>query len=308
MKDGPDRDRSAPEDALCEQHPERPALATCPRCGSYACLACWHPAVDRCHRCLMRHPEDASPPIPWDLPEGSLLGRFFRTLATAVHPTRSAPAFAAPFVAPAVRFLLLTFVPLALVSGVIPFTHTLAFGALRVEVIGAQTAATIAVDILRAMGIGFALDFTAIVALTLPFVSLSRAYGVAGREQAALRTMLYRAWLLPTSRVVVSVLAFVLPATQSDGLQLVLAVLQLAPLLLLLFAMRASARLASGVGPFASLVVIFVPFALLFATQMLLEPVVRPFMPAPVAPATAPAAPVAPATPPPARPPGPHGA
>lgn len=241
----------------------------------------------------MRHPEDAAPPIPWETPEGSLPGRFFRTLWTALMPTRSAPAFSGPLVAPGVRFVLLTFVPLALVGGIIPFTHTLAFGALHVEVIGTQTAGSIAVDVVRAMGISFALDLSAILALTLPFVSLGRAYGVKGREQAGLRTMLYRAWLLPMSRIVVSVLAFVLPASQSEGLQLVLAVLQLVPLLLLLFAMRSSARLASGVGPFASLVVIFVPFALLFASQMLLEPVVRPLMPKPVS--AAPAAPTSPA-------------
>ncbi len=281
MKDGPDRDRSAPEDALCEQHPERPALATCPRCGSYACLACWHPAVDRCHRCLMRHPEDAAPPIPWETPEGRLAGRFFRTLWTAILPTRSAPAFAGARVAPAVRFFLLTFVPLAFLGGVIPFTRTLAFGALHVELIDAPSGGAIAIDVVRAMGIAFALDLASILALSLPFVSLSRAYGVKGREQSAMRTMLYRAWLLPTSRVLWSLLVFALPATQSDGVQLVVAVMQLAPLLLLLFAMRASARLASGVGPFASLVVIFVPFALLFATQMVLEPIVKPLMPKP---------------------------
>ena len=67
----------APEGAQCEQHPERAAPFTCPRCGSYACVACWHPAVERCTRCLLRDPTDAAPPIAWEA-QGLLAGSRFR--------------------------------------------------------------------------------------------------------------------------------------------------------------------------------------------------------------------------------------
>ncbi|MBZ0120391.1 MAG: hypothetical protein K8H88_25590, partial [Sandaracinaceae bacterium] len=76
---------SPPEGASCAEHPERPAAVICPRCGNYACLACWHMTVRRCHACLMRDPAAAAPPIPWET-QSNVFARFFGTLATAVRP------------------------------------------------------------------------------------------------------------------------------------------------------------------------------------------------------------------------------
>ena len=90
MSDADREVETAPEGSTCANHPERPALVTCPRCGSYCCISCWHGAVLRCHECLLRDP---MPPVPWADPERGRGAGFLRTIADAPAPTRTAAQF-----------------------------------------------------------------------------------------------------------------------------------------------------------------------------------------------------------------------
>ena len=90
----PSADHRAPEGAQCGVHPDRPAHFTCPRCGSYACLACWHPEVERCTQCLQRDPGRSRAADLWEQRDKPLARRYFGTFASALSPFKTAPAFA----------------------------------------------------------------------------------------------------------------------------------------------------------------------------------------------------------------------
>ena len=279
-------DHSAPEGAVCAEHHGRPAAFTCPRCGNYACIFCWHALSARCDACLQRDPAAAAPPIAWELRERSLFGRYFATLGSAFRPIRSAPAFARLEVAPALRFFLLTAVPMALLAGVIPYTKTLMFGSsLSITVQGNPSSAEIATDVVRAMLIQlglFTLDFAA---LALPFTSLVRAYADMEKRPAALRALLYRGWLLPGASLIFFASLWLLPGgstpeTATPFLPLIVTV-QLTFNALLILSMRATARLACGISPLMSFAVTAVPlviwvlvqlFVQTFVTKLLLPP------------------------------------
>jgi hypothetical protein len=272
------RDSSAPAGAHCAEHPQRPAHFTCPRCGSYACLTCWHPSVERCQQCLKRDPTEAAPAIPWERTDRAGVARYFATIATALRPIRSAPAFARDDVSSALRFMLLSAVPLALLAGVIPHTRTLLFeGEFQVRVLGTPDTAAIAVDVLRAMGVQLALSAVDLACLTLPFVSLVRAYAPA-RRHAALRVMLYRGWLMPAALAIFYVAIWMLsvpsPASPDQappaGWLVVFVVRAIVPVLLFV-AMGSTARLACGLGPFLSIVLVIVPVLLLQLVNPLAE-------------------------------------
>jgi len=272
-------DRSAPEGSLCREHPETPAVATCPRCGDYACLVCWHPAVDRCDGCLKRDPTEAAPPIPWERSDISFAQRLFATIATARNPVRTAPAMARDDVMPALRFALLTFVPLALIVGVIPYTKTLLFSApFKITLQGTPLPDqhTIVIDVLRASGIGFGASLLQWLVFATPYVSLVRAYGDPERRAAPLRAMLYRAFLLPLQQVIFYALAWVMLNEASTAPQAgFLMLLSLVPLVLLLSTMWSAARLGSGVGPVVSFVVVLIPVTLWQYVGPLVEQVLR---------------------------------
>lgn len=259
-------DRNAPDGSLCRAHPETPAVATCPRCGDYACLVCWQPAVDRCDSCLKRDPTEAAPPIPWERSDIGVAHRLFATIATARNPVRSAPAMARDEVMPALRFALLTFVPLALVAGVIPYTKTLLFsGPFQISLQGTPPPdqAAITIDVLRAVAIGFGASLANWLVLSTPYVSLVRAYGDPKRRSVPLRAMLYRAFLLPLQQLIFFTLAWaMLNATSTPPQAGFVALLSLVPVALLLFSMWSAARLGSGLGPVVSFLVVIVPFTL----------------------------------------------
>jgi hypothetical protein len=211
----------------------------------------------------------------------------FATLATALRPIRSAPAFARDDVGAALRFMLLTALPLALLAGVIPHTRTLLFeGDFRVRVLGQANDAQIALDVARALGVQLALSAVEIGCLMLPFVSLVRAYA-PDRRHAALRVMLYRAWLLPAALAGFYLAIWALPAppvgaaeqTPPLGWVLVLALRTMVPVLLFV-AMGSTARLACGLGPWMSMVVVIVPVVLLLLVNPLAEFGVQRLLPA----------------------------
>jgi len=271
----------APPGAPCAEHPERPAAFTCPRCGNHACLFCWHPIAERCDTCLRRDPAAAAPALPWETPYGSAWLRFVRTLWSAFQPVHTAPAFARPGLRRAVLFFLLSALPMAALAGVIPHTKTLMFGsAFQVVVQGHPSTATIGLDVLRAMLLQllvFGVDF---VAFALPYTSLVRAYAPPARAGAALRVLLYRSWLAPFAALFFYVGVWMLPGAgkpeEPPPLLPVLLIGQFILHMLLLSSMRASARLASGIGALLSFVVVAIPltifvFVQLFAAKLLAQ-------------------------------------
>jgi hypothetical protein len=270
------RDSRAPDGAKCAEHPERQAHFTCPRCGSYACITCWHPSIERCQQCLKRDPTEAAPPIPWEREERSFGSRFAGTLATALRPVRTAPAFAREDTAVAVRFMLISALPFALLAGIIPHTRTLEFGGnFAIRMLGAPNDTDIVLDVLRAMGVQLVLSGVELLSLMLPFVSLVRAYAPR-RSHAAVRMMLYRAWLLPAAALLFYVAIWALPpppevpSGDAPPAYFVLLMLMrtLVPVLLFV-AMGSTARLACGLGPLISMLVVIVPVVLLLIVNPL---------------------------------------
>ena len=273
---------SPPEGASCAEHPERDALVICPRCGSFCCIACWHGSLRRCAGCLARDP---GPPVPWEDASLALPRRFAKTLTDAFRPSRSAPSFATSEWKAAFSFFLLTFLPVALLAGIIPYTHTLLFGAGVVRLLGSPSTQMIAIDVARAAGLGLLVEGTKLLCLTVPYLSLSRAYGSGRHPHAGLSVMLYRGWLVPLTKVLFGLLNWLLPVeTELTVAALVLLCLACTPLVLLISSMLSGARVASGVGPIAALVVALVPFVvMILATQLGLLQVLAPWIPDPEA-------------------------
>jgi hypothetical protein len=257
---------------VCAEHHERPAAFTCPRCGNYACIFCWHPVAERCDTCLKRDPAAAAPALPWETQQGTELARFFRTLAGSFRPLHTAPAFARPGAKRALRFFLLTAVPLAALAGIIPRTKTLLFGNFSVIVQGHPSSTDIALDVVSAMGmqlLAFTVEFAA---LALPYVSLTRAYAPAERHGAEVRVLLYRSWLSPFATLVMNLAAWLLPSSGgSEGMPRFMEPFAIAHMLfhlLLLSSLRATVRLASGVGPLLSYLIVIISLVVWALTQL----------------------------------------
>lgn len=273
-----------PEGATCNEHSDRPALAVCPRCGGYVCLACWHHPIRRCHACLMREPEAAAPPIPWEDPSRSIALRFFATLGSAFRPLATAPAFARGDAARARSFFLLSFLPLALLSEIVPFTHTLLFGpTFSVRVVGDARAQAIALDVAQAAGVGVLAMAAQLVALAVPYVSLTRAYAGKGNPAAPTRAVLYRAFLVPLGEVLFSIAVWAAPEHAPQEVIVFAGLLRVLPLVLLFASLRATARMGSGAGPIASIVVTIVPFVAMVVVQGWLLEALALVQPDPVA-------------------------
>ncbi len=269
---------SPPEGASCAEHPDRDALVICPRCGSYCCITCWHNSVRLCHACLMRDP---GPPVPWEDAQRSFFGRFFGTLGDAFRPNRAAPALATASSRRARTFALLSFVPIALASGLVPYTHTLGFGpSWQLHLLGRPTSAAIASDMAFAGGLGLLVALGSLLAMLLPYYSLSRAYG-SGNSEASIALMIYRAWLIPLGPLLKSIVFWSLPVETDASVALLVQIVTYVPLVVLFSSMLATARMASGVGPFAALVVVLVPLVVVgFAEPMMLQ-ALAPFLPDP---------------------------
>lgn len=257
----------APEGASCAEHPERAALVTCPRCGKHCCVACWHQSVARCHACLLRDP---LPPVPWADPERGLASRFFATLGEALHPSRSSSSFASGSWRAGISFALLTFVPLTLLAGVIPFTKTLGFGpSWALTAIGHPTSEGITLDVAAALGLGLLTGVAKLAFLAVPYLSLTSAYGKPIESMPARQVLLYRAWLVPLGGyggLLFGLVVWGLPVEPSEAIMSFAAVISLLPLMFVLWSMISAARVA-GVGPFAAMIVVLVPFLVMFIVE-----------------------------------------
>lgn len=239
-------------------------------------MSCWHPSVQRCERCMLEDPAAAAPPIPFERRDWSFARRYFGTLATALFPIRSAPAFASNDLRSALRFGLLTMVPLALLAGVVPHTRTLLFEQLAIKLVGHPSELEIGLDVVRAMLVEGGLTAVRFGCLFLPYVTLVRAYAPKERRNAAVLAMLYRGWLLPAGWVFYYVAGWTLaPADAANtadpsALWFFVVAADLAARVLMMMTMGATARLACGLGPLMAFVVVIVPVFL----QLLVDPLV----------------------------------
>jgi hypothetical protein len=173
-------------------------------------------------------------------------------------------------------FALLTFTPLALLAGVIPFTRTILFGSsLAITHIGTPTDTEVALDVLVASLLGLGVALLVWLAGAVPYVSLSRAFADRGQPSAPVRLMMYRGWLVPAFAVLFSFLPWVVPGGSAEYAQL----LAMVPIVLLLASMRSVARMGSGAGPIAAIGIIVVPFLLMQLTLWIAISQIAPFMP-----------------------------
>ena len=217
---------------------------------------------------------------PWEQPDRPVLMRYAQAVRDAFRPLRSAPQFANTSGGPSWALAAATFLPLAVLEGVVPFTRSIQFGpAFSVILLNGATQSEVVVDVMRASALGTLLSVVRFISLLLPYVSLAKAYG-RGRPQAPLHLMLYRAWLLPAGQLLLAAVAWGLPASSHEGAVFLVQLVVMVPVLMLLVSMRVTARAVCGVGPWASLVVVLVPFAFLTVVEMVLMPVLRPWLPA----------------------------
>ena len=136
------------------------------------------------------------------------------------------------------------------------------------------------------MGVGLALSLVSLLAWSLPFVSLVRAFASGAHPEdpalSAWRTMLYRAWVVPCGAATFWLIGWALPSEPSMFVvELAVLGLHWLPRVLLLMHCHAMARYfgASGLGAFA---VTVVPLALELALGRTMERVTQLFLPLPI--------------------------
>lgn len=199
---------------------------------------------------------------------------FFRSLRESFHPILTAGAYArGDTLGRPLVFAVLTLVPLALASGVVPFTHTLTFGdGFGVNVIEGR--GPVGPDVVRAAGIGLLLVFVRFLAVSLAFASLCKAFGQLppGAQSESLsriawRASLMRAHWLPlqgATGLVAGLVAWGMPraATGNVALLLVALLVVASPLVMHFVTLRHAAIRSCGVSRLASLAVVLVPFVL----------------------------------------------
>jgi len=121
------------------------------------------------------------------------------------------------------------------------------------------------------MLIGLVMFAIELGALAVPFISLVRSYA-PDRRAAATRVLLYRGWLLPYASLFAFTALWLLPgAAKPDQPPAFLPFIGFAQLTLnalLLVSMRATARLACGIRPLLSYVIVTVPFVIWLFVQL----------------------------------------
>jgi hypothetical protein len=213
--------------------------------------------------------------VPFEDPTKNVVAGFFATAMQAASPVITAPTFRHSGVLRASIFFALSFVPLALLSGVIPYTALVLFKPnFVVEVDPTTTEAMLWMDVGRSALLGLVVRLVEWLAVAIPFVSLTRAYEDRGHPDAPLRAVLYRGWLLPAYW-----LAFGLAGATPEGVLWFSMLLAMLPLILLLTSLRAASRMGSGVGPVTALLTVGIPFAMMIFANRFSESAMHRLVP-----------------------------
>jgi hypothetical protein len=261
-----------PEGARCAEHPDRPATYRCPGCGRNVCSFCWNDDVSHCRTCGESGPREKASAVPFEDTSRSLPSRIVSTFAAAFRPQENALGFARCRPAFALRFLLISALPLSLISGVIPNTKTLLFGpGLHVNLVGTPADLDIVVDVLRAMVFQLLFDGLLLAALVFPFVSLARSYGRPQCASSAIGTMFYRYWLVPAAMAGSYISFWISPDEKIAAVAGF--VISILALYFLIRAMWSTARIPCAVGPLWSIAVVGVPWVLSFIVVALVVPI-----------------------------------
>jgi len=266
--------------AHCADHPDREAAVRCVMCDRDVCFSCFFADLDRCQRCVEQHPEEVTDPIPFET-RGMIRG-FFPTIASAFSPRHSAPAFGiGDSIARPTIFLLMTFVPIALLRGVIPYTHRMQFGPLaHVTFTAGSTTRSLAVDAIRAAGLSLLECSLYLVAFGLCFVSLAGAFGRDGAKRIAIRALFYRAFLLPLGGLGLLVALTAWLGPPALGSAEVVYVLGALPLVLFTMALQRSVRSVGRVDLVPGLLVVVVPWILVTGVAYFTLRAMLPVLPA----------------------------
>lgn len=225
-------------------------------------------------------------PLAWEDPAAPFARRLFSTLAATFAPLETLYAVSNGPIAPAVWFAVVTSLPFMMLWAVPWYTHTLIFGKLTISYAQPEPATlAVVLDVLQAAGIGLALSLVSLVSRGAPFVSLVRAFADASREEdprtAAIRTTLYRLWVIPFGMTCYSLMLCALPgpALSSAFLQEVSLIgFQALPRVLMLVHFHAMARYFGASG-FGALAVSVVPLTVEWALALAMQEVVAQLLP-----------------------------
>lgn len=266
--------------ARCTHHPEREAVVHCVVCDRDVCFSCFFPDLGRCQRCVEDRPEEVAAPIPFE--SVGMVRGFLPSVAMAFAPRKTGPSFAIgdSLVRPAI-FFLLTFVPLAALRGIIPYTHRIHFGPMSKLVIASGSSRhALFVDVVRAMGVSFVECSAQLLAFAVCYVSLASAFGRSEARTIGLRTLAYRAFLLPIGGVfgILPTLCSWLGPTVLSQADAVVAIGAL-PMFAFYLAVHRSARAVGRVDLFPGLAVVGVPFALWWLAGNLVFDAMIPLLP-----------------------------
>lgn len=284
----------SPDGKVCRTHEGRPAFCVCPRCRGHVCGLCWFAEHGRCHRCIVTAPEEIAPPLPWERDEGRPLARFTATLRTALSPAGTAAAFATGTTRRAFVFFVLSFVPLALARGIIPYTHLVHFGpTFAVRLADGADPSRVALDVASAAGLGLLESLVVVLALLACYRSLSGAFGKEGAAAIATRLVLYRAFLVPLGAFIplsvagrhqllpdgllLSLGGFMIP--ERWELVILVILVSAVPPVLVFVSMRAVARLVLGTEPVPAFLLAFLPWVLSVLAFALVHHALAPFIP-----------------------------
>lgn len=285
VNDDLDREEGEPpfrrprEGASCAYHPETEAVVRCVLCDKDVCFGCFFPEHARCQRCVETHPDEVAEAVPFECARVGRVRGFWRTIGAAFRPYATAPSFAIgeslvfPFV-----FALLTFVPLAMIRGIIPYTTRLHFGPFgAVNVTAGSDAKRLVLDVFRASGLSLAESLLQVAVMAVCYVSLSSAFGRPEVRRIATRTVAYRAFLLPFAGkygLLPMLLAWLAPAHLVTDLSLL--TFGAIPLVPLAIALQRSVRSTGRVDVGPGLAIALVPSALFIVVSVLTELAVVP--------------------------------
>ncbi|MCC7540724.1 MAG: hypothetical protein IT379_31195, partial [Deltaproteobacteria bacterium] len=237
-------------------------------------------------------PEPTPQPIPWESGPGGVLRRFFATQVALLAPSTLVKAFGEGSTLTALRYAVIT----AFLAGALripEWTHTLHFdnvirvfakGKPFVTVAGDVDAVSIALDVLRAWGLGIGVYVVSVAALAASYASLGLSFeestraddGAARRREALLRAAFY----LTTSILLVLALRLAVVLVVGVRDRWIIDLLMIPAILVMLRGLRATAvdqcKLTGG----GAIAVTIVPVVLLLATQMVLvDRLLAPLLP-----------------------------